>query len=33
MKIFLFRHGQTDYNVKELNQGMIDIELNEKGLE
>lgn len=33
MKIFLFRHGQTDYNVKGLNQGMVDIELNENGLE
>ena len=32
MKIFLFRHGQTDYNVKGLIQGMTDIELNEVGL-
>ena len=32
MKIFLFCYGQIDYNVRDLIQGMIDIELNKVGL-
>jgi len=33
MKIYITRHGQTDYNKKELMQGRIDIPLNETGME
>lgn len=33
MKIYVTRHGQTDYNKKELMQGRIDIPLNETGME
>ncbi|MCI5621344.1 MAG: histidine phosphatase family protein [Lachnospiraceae bacterium] len=33
MKIYLMRHGETDYNKKGLIQGRLDIPLNENGLE
>ena len=33
MKIYVTRHGQTDYNKKELMQGRSDIPLNETGME
>ena len=33
MKIYLMRHGETDYNKKDLIQGMVDIPLNETGEE
>ena len=33
MKIYVTRHGQTDYNKRELMQGRIDIPLNETGME
>jgi broad specificity phosphatase PhoE len=32
MKIYLVRHGQTDYNLNDLIQGWVDIELNENGI-
>ncbi|MEO0151214.1 MAG: histidine phosphatase family protein [candidate division WOR-3 bacterium] len=32
MKIYLVRHGQTDYNVNDLLQGWTDNELNENGI-
>ena len=32
MKIFLVRHGQTDWNVKHKVQGKADIELNDTGV-
>ncbi len=32
MKIYLVRHGQTDYNLNDLIQGWSDIELNENGI-
>lgn len=31
-KLYIVRHGQTDWNVKKLLQGSTDIELNEKGI-
>ena len=31
MNIIVVRHGQTDWNVKDLLQGRTDIELNENG--
>lgn len=31
MKIYVARHGETDYNVQELDGGVTDIPLNEKG--
>lgn len=33
MKLYVVRHGQTDYNVQKLFQGHIDIPLNEVGIE
>lgn len=33
MKIYVVRHGQTNWNVKGKIQGKSDIELNEKGIE
>lgn len=33
MKLYLLRHGQTDYNVKGLLQGDLPIPLNKKGIE
>ncbi len=32
MKIYLMRHGETDYNKKKLIQGRLDIPLNEYGI-
>lgn len=32
MKIYLMRHGETDYNQKGLIQGSLDIPLNENGI-
>ena len=32
MKIFLVRHGQTDWNVQHKVQGKADIELNDTGV-
>lgn len=31
--IYIVRHGQTDWNLKRIYQGRIDIELNSKGIE
>ncbi len=31
-KLFIVRHGQTDWNIKRLMQGSKDIELNEVGI-
>lgn len=32
MKLYIVRHGQTDYNLKGLLQGVSDINLNEEGI-
>ena len=31
-KLYIVRHGQSDWNVKKLLQGVTDIELNEEGI-
>lgn len=33
MKIYIMRHGQTEWNVKKIIQGQKDIPLNKKGIE
>ena len=33
MKLYVTRHGQTDWNVQGKTQGRTDIELNEVGIE
>ena len=32
MKLYVVRHGQTDWNLKDLAQGRADIPLNAKGI-
>lgn len=31
-KLYIIRHGQTDWNVKKTLQGTTDIELNKEGI-
>ena len=31
-KLYIVRHGKTDWNTKGLMQGTMDIELNEEGI-
>ena len=33
MKLYVMRHGQTDWNVLGKVQGITDVELNERGIE